>query len=245
MFIWRGRGPGYRHSPKKAVSTCYVSQGKLYRFPCGGRLIDGQDHLQSVSPRYGVHIGRAVLLNCLDHIGKEAGVAIAIYIAGGLLQSPVFFICFICICKVPHIDIIGGGASELYCPGFAKEIQRLLQVFGVDIGSALNGTNRPIFKFHHRHADIFALQIIVELLTCDAVDLIYLVSHHPAQQVDAVDALIHKAATILRPGAPPRGLVVIVPVPVHRTWTEPWEICPKRPSSRAFRVCRTATLKRF
>ena len=54
----------------------------------------------------------------------------------------------------------------------------------------------------------------MELLTGDAVDLVHLVSHHPAQQVDAMDALVHQAAAVLRPGAPPRGLIVVVPVTV-------------------------------
>ena len=54
----------------------------------------------------------------------------------------------------------------------------------------------------------------MELLLGDAVDLLHLVAHHPTQQVDAVDALVHEAAAILSPGAPPGGLVIIAVVPV-------------------------------
>ena len=54
----------------------------------------------------------------------------------------------------------------------------------------------------------------MELLTGDAVDLLHLVSHHPAKQVDAVDALVHQAPAVLGPGSPPGGLVIIVPVAV-------------------------------
>ena len=54
----------------------------------------------------------------------------------------------------------------------------------------------------------------MELLAGDAVDLVHLVPHHPAQQIDAVDALVHQAAAVLRPGAPPRCLIVVVPVTV-------------------------------
>ena len=54
----------------------------------------------------------------------------------------------------------------------------------------------------------------MELLLGDAVDFFHLVAHHPAQQVDAVDALIHQAAAVLGPGAPPGGLVIVAVVPV-------------------------------
>ena len=54
----------------------------------------------------------------------------------------------------------------------------------------------------------------MELLLCNTVDLLYLVPHHPAEQVDAVNALIHQAAAVLGPGPPPGSLIVIVPVSV-------------------------------
>ena len=54
----------------------------------------------------------------------------------------------------------------------------------------------------------------MELLPSYAVDLFDLVAHHPAQQVNAVDTLVHQAAAVLRPGAPPGRLGIVVPVPV-------------------------------
>ena len=54
----------------------------------------------------------------------------------------------------------------------------------------------------------------MELLLGDAVDFFHLVAHHPAQQVDAVDALVHEAAAVLGPGAAPGGLIVVAVIPV-------------------------------
>ena len=54
----------------------------------------------------------------------------------------------------------------------------------------------------------------MEALPGLGVDRDHLAAHHPAQQVDAVDALVHEAAAVLGPGAPPGGLAVVAPVPV-------------------------------
>ena len=116
--------------------------------------------------------------------------------------------------KVPHINVVGGGAADLHGAGLAEEVESLLQVLGVDIGGALDGAHGAVLELHHGHADVLTLQIVMELLLGDAVDFFHLVAHHPAQQVDAVDALIHQAAAVLGPGAPPGGLVIVAVVPV-------------------------------
>ena len=48
-------------------------------------------------------------------------------------------------------------------------------------------------------------------------DFAYSVAHHPAQQIDVVNALVHEASAVLRPGAAPGGLTVVAfpPVPAH------------------------------
>ena len=57
----------------------------------------------------------------------------------------------------------------------------------------------------------------MKALTGLAVDLHEFAVHHPAQQVDAVDALVHEAAAVLRPRAAPGRLLVValVAVPAH------------------------------
>ena len=41
-----------------------------------------------------------------------------------------------------------------------------------------------------------------------------LAAHHPAQKINAMDALVHEAAAVLRPCAAPGGLIIVVPVAV-------------------------------
>lgn len=65
--------------------------------------------------------------------------------------------------------------------------------------STLDCTDGAVFELNDHHADVFSFQVIVELLTRRAVDLFYLVPHHPAQQVNAVNALVHEAASVACP----------------------------------------------
>ena len=141
-------------------------------------------------------------------------MAVAVDIAGGLLQALVLGVGVALVGKIPHVDVVGGGAAQLHRAGLAKEIEGLLKIFRIDVHGALDGAHRAVFELHNGHADVLALEVIVELLAGDAVDLVHLVPHHPAQQIDAVDALVHQAAAVLRPGAAPRCLIVVVPVTV-------------------------------
>ena len=45
-------------------------------------------------------------------------------------------------------------------------------------------------------------------------DLDDFISHHPAEQIDVVDALIHQRAPVLIPSAPPFGLIIVALIPV-------------------------------
>ena len=141
-------------------------------------------------------------------------MAVAVDVAGGLLQALVLCVGIALVGKIPHVDVVGGGAAQLHRAGLAEEIEGLLKVFRVNVYRALDGAHRTVFELHNGHADVLALEVIMELLFGDAVDLVHLVPHHPAQQVDAVDALVHQAAAVLRPGTPPRRLIVVVPVTV-------------------------------
>ena len=144
-------------------------------------------------------------------------MSVAVNVAGGLLESLQVGVFQSGIGEVPHVNVVGGGSAQFYRAGFTKKVEGLFQVLGIDIGGALNGTDGAVFELHHRHADVLALQVVVELLGGLGVDLLYLVPHHPAQQIHAVDALVHHAATVLGPGAAPRSLVIVVlvPVPAH------------------------------
>ena len=54
----------------------------------------------------------------------------------------------------------------------------------------------------------------MELLPRLAVDFFHLIAHHPAKQVDAMDALVHECSAVTCPAAAPRRLLIVGPVPV-------------------------------
>ena len=150
------------------------------------------------------------MLDGVHHVGEEARVTVAIDVAGGLLQALVLGVLRALVGKAPHVDVVGGGAAQLHRAGLAKKIKRFLKVLRVNVYRTLDSAHRAVFELHDRHADVLALEVIVELLLGDAVDLVHLVSHHPAQKVDAVDALVHQAAAVARPFPAPRRLIVVV-----------------------------------
>ena len=141
-------------------------------------------------------------------------MAVAVDVAGRFLQALVLLVLLALVGEVPDIDVVGGFAAELDGAVLAKQVEGLLQILRVDVGGALDGGYRTVLKLDNRHADILCLEVVVELLAGDTVDLVDLLAHHPAQQVDAVDALVHQRAAVLRPGASPFGLVVVVAVAV-------------------------------
>ena len=55
---------------------------------------------------------------------------------------------------------------------------------------------------------------MMELLSGNTVYFINLAAHHPAQQINAVDALIHQRAAVLCPGSSPFCLIVVIAVAV-------------------------------
>src|SRR5699024_2645690 len=116
--------------------------------------------------------------------------------------------------EVPDVDVVGGFSAELDGAVLAEQVESLLQILRVDVGGALDGGYRTVLKLDNRHADVLGLEVVVELLAGDAVDLVDLLAQHLAPPVDAVDALVHQRAAVVRPGAAPLGLVVVVAVAV-------------------------------
>ena len=89
----------------------------------------------------------------------------------------------------------------------------LLQVDVRQIDGALHGGHHAVGKLQHGGPHVLRLDIIVERPPGSAVDFDQLVAAHPAQQVDAVDALVHQRAAVAGPLAAPVRLGVIGPVP--------------------------------
>lgn len=47
-----------------------------------------------------------------------------------------------------------------------------------------------------------------------SIDGLDLITHHPQEQIDAVDALVHQAPTVFLPRPPPWSLGIIFPIPI-------------------------------
>ncbi len=120
------------------------------------------------------------MLNGIDHIRIQTGMSIAIDVAGRLLQILVRFVCFLFVCKLPDINVIGRSTAKLYSTLLAKHIKSLFQILRIDIGCSLDGTDGTVFEFHNRHTDVFRFQIMMELLSGHAVDFLHLIAEHPS-----------------------------------------------------------------
>ncbi len=139
---------------------------------------------------------------------------VAIYICSRFTESlfRLIRICF--VVKFPHIYRIRGCSADFYSSFLAKNVKRLFQISGVNVCRTFDGGNRAVFETDHRHSHILGLQIGVELPSCLAVHLLYLPAECPAQQVNAMNALIHQRAAVQGPCPSPGGLLIIRPVPV-------------------------------
>ncbi len=152
---------------------------------------------------------------------------VAVDVAGGLPESPVVGIAGDGVCKVPDVNVVGGFAAELDGALFAKDVEGFLQVLWEDVGGALNGGNGAAAEPDEGHAHVLGLEVMVELLPGLAVDLEDVVAEGPAQEVNAVDALVHERAAVLGPGAAPGCLLVVgaaaVPADMYGTVGKPAE----------------------
>ena len=77
---------------------------------------------------------------------------------------------------------------------------------------------------------VFGLKVVMKTLARGTVDFFDLVSEHPSEQVDAMDALVHERAAILLPCSSPGRLLVIgfatVPADIDRTMGDSPETTP-------------------
>ncbi|CAN4071007.1 Dihydrolipoamide acetyltransferase component of pyruvate dehydrogenase complex, partial [Dysosmobacter welbionis] len=203
--------------PACEVQGGHVLERQFHRHSGGRGLIHGKDHLQRPAAGLSVDIRGPVMDDGVHHIRVNGGMAVAVDIAGGLLKPLQGCVLLPLVGKLPDVDVIGGGTADLHRSRLTEEIQRLFQVFGVDVGGALDGADGAVGEFHHRHAHVLTFQIVMELLSRLGIDLHHIIPHHPAQKIHAMDALVHHAASVLGPSAAPGGLVVIalVPVPAH------------------------------
>ncbi len=128
---------------------------------------------------------------------------IPIYIPRNLLKPFPFAVTFRFIRKIPDFDIICRFAPQFYSPLFPKQVEGFFQILRIYIRCPFNCRHSPIFKGHHTKTDILRFQIIMELLPCHAIHALHFVPHHPAQQIDPVNALVHQCTAILFPGTAP------------------------------------------
>ena len=88
----------------------------------------------------GVDIRFSVVLDGVDHISIEAGVAVAVDVAGRFLQALVLLVLLALVGEVPDVDVVGGFAAELDGAVLAEQVEGLLQILRVDVGGALDGS---------------------------------------------------------------------------------------------------------
>ena len=96
----------------------HVDAGKIFQrqLDCSAfllALIDGKHQLQRIFAGISVHIRRTVLLDGFNHIRIQAGMSVSVDVAGRFLQPLVLLVLFSFVCKIPDVDVIGGGAAEL------------------------------------------------------------------------------------------------------------------------------------
>lgn len=190
-------------------------------------LVDGEDELEGAPAGEGVDVRFPVPEYGVDDVGEEGGVSVAVDVAGGLPESPAVGIGAERVRKVPDVNVVGGLAAELDGAPFPENVECFLQVLGEDVGGALNGGNGAVPEPDDGHAHVLGLQVMVELLPGLAVYLVNVVAEGPAQEVNAVDALVHEGAAVLCPGAAPGSLLVVgaaaVPADMYGTVGKPAE----------------------
>ena len=140
------------------------------------------------------------------HVGR---VLAKLHLDGGRVAAAV--------AEIPLLNDVDALAARLDGAVFAKEVKGFLQVVGIDVGGALHDAIGPAFKAHQREPQVLGLNIGMVEVVGVGHDLGHAVAQHPAQQVDAVDALVHQRPAVHGPGAAPGGLSVVflAPVPAH------------------------------
>ena len=197
---------------RKIQGTAFLQREPDGSALCGG-LVNGQDHFHGFLSILCGDQRLAVMLNGIDHIRIQGGVAEAVNI-GRILGKLRLDLRSIVqrIGEIPLLDLIDGSAAGFDRTLFTEQIQSFFQISGVNIGGAFDYTVGAVSKLHNSQTQVFRLDIIVLQAVGVGHDLHRLAAHHPDQQVDVVDALVHQTAAVLSPGASPLGPGVILPV---------------------------------
>lgn len=163
----------------------------------------------------------------VGHVGEKRRVTIAVDVRGCLLEALILGVPVLLVREVPDVYVVRRGTANLHGTGLAEEVERLLEIPGIDVDRALDRGDSAVGKGEHGHTHVLCLQVVVETLTRLPVDLDNLAAHHPTQQVNAVNALVHEAAAVLGPRAAPGRLLVValvaVPANVNGAMREPAE----------------------
>ncbi len=72
-------------------------------------------------------------------------MTVSVDVAGRFLQTLVLLVLFSFVCKIPDVDVIGGGAAELDGAVFTEQIEGFLQIFRVNVGGSFDGGNCAVF----------------------------------------------------------------------------------------------------
>ena len=155
-------------------------------------------------------------------------MAIAVYI-GRILMEFLFHLLRIVqkIRESPLLDHIDRLAARLDRSLFSENIQCLLQIARVNVRSALHNTVASVFKFNQRNAHIFGFDIVMVQPVRHADHLFDLAAHHPTEQINIVNTLIHQRTAVLLPCAAPGRPVVVFVVSAPSDMSRPIKQSPE------------------
>ena len=112
--------------------------------------------------------------------------------------------------KPPLLYYIDRLSARFYSAFFPENIQRLLQITRINIRCSLNDAVASVFKLYQGDSHILRLDIIMVQPIRHPHYFINLAAHHPTQQVNVVNTLVHQCTAVLLPGTPPGRSVVVL-----------------------------------
>lgn len=116
--------------------------------------------------------------------------------------------------KAPFLYDVHRLSPRLHRPLLPEEVEGLLKVLGIDVGGPLYEAVRAVGELDECKAEVLGLYVGVVELVGVSIHLIDVIPHHPPQEVDVVDALVHQSPAVLLPSAAPGGSVIVVSPPV-------------------------------
>ena len=128
----------------------------------------------------------------------------AVYIWRVLVETLDHFIRVIKgIRKAPFFDTVDGCTACLDGSLLSEKIERFFQILGVNIRGSLDDSIGTIFELHQSNAQILSFDIIMVQSIGHSHNRVYFVPHHPTEEVNIMDALVHKSAAVLFPCSTP------------------------------------------